>query len=66
MTCTFQNAIEASRIIVDKVTDPAGSAQVFDFTLSGGGNTVNFQLTGPAAEIVPRLLASPTSNDGNG
>jgi hypothetical protein len=46
VTCTFQNAIEPGRIIVDKVTDPVGSAQLFDFTLSGGGASRTFQLTG--------------------
>jgi hypothetical protein len=66
VTCTFQNAIEASRIIVDKVTDPDDSSEVFDFTLSGDGNTVDFQLTGPgvpfnSGELTPSTEAGTYS-----
>ena len=33
MTCTFNN-VQRGRILVDKVTDPAGSAAVFEFNPS--------------------------------
>jgi len=37
ITCTFTNTIQRGNIIVDKVTDPVGSPQVFDFTSSWAG-----------------------------
>jgi len=36
VTCTFTNTIQRGRIIVDKVTDPPGSLQSFDFTTNYG------------------------------
>ncbi len=43
--CYFVNT-QRGRIIVDKVTDPSGSAQLFDFSLTGGPSALNqiFQL----------------------
>jgi uncharacterized repeat protein (TIGR01451 family) len=45
VNCTFTNT-KRGRIIIDKVTDPAGHAQLFDFTLTGGPSALNaaFQL----------------------
>jgi hypothetical protein len=36
VTCTFTNTIQRGNIVVDKVTDPAGSTQSFDFTPNYG------------------------------
>jgi hypothetical protein len=46
VTCTFTDR-KRGHIIIDKVTDPSGSAQSFDFTLTGGPSTLNqsFSLT---------------------
>ena len=41
---TFGN-VRGGRIIVDKVTEPAGAADVFDFTLRKGEATIDFALT---------------------
>ena len=43
--CTFINQA-LGEIIIDKVTDPAGDEQLFDFTLTGGPSALNqaFQL----------------------
>jgi hypothetical protein len=43
VTCTFTN-IQRGRIIVDKVTNPAGASQSFEFTPSYNGGT-KFNLT---------------------
>ena len=40
VTCTFTNVRRAT-IIVDKVTNPSGSSQSFDFNLSGGPDAVD-------------------------
>jgi len=48
VTCTFTNTqTKRGKIIVDKVTDPAGDPQPFDFTLHGGPDSVSqsFALT---------------------
>jgi hypothetical protein len=44
--CLFEKKFESGRIIVDKVTEPAGDPQKFDFNLSGGPASldVDFQL----------------------
>jgi hypothetical protein len=44
VTCTFNNTIGGATIIVDKVTDPTGSAQQFNFTLTGTGVNQGFAL----------------------
>ena len=46
-TCTITNDDIAGHIVVDKVTVPAGSDQVFDFTVTGTGYS-NFSLTDAA------------------
>ena len=50
VTCTFTNTLRG-RIVVHKVTDPSGDAQVFNFTLTGGPSALDqsFSLTGTAA-----------------
>lgn len=40
VTCTFTNT-KRGKIIVDKVTDPAGYPQSFDFTVTGGPSALN-------------------------
>ena len=46
-TCTITNDDIAGHIVVDKVTVPSGSDQVFDFTVTGTGYS-NFSLTDAA------------------
>ncbi|MBA2346027.1 MAG: hypothetical protein H0V83_13205 [Rubrobacter sp.] len=45
VTCTFTNT-KQGHILIDKVTDPSGDSQLFDFALSGGpsGLDQTFQL----------------------
>ena len=54
-TCTFTNT-KRGHIVVDKVTDPTGDTQSFDFT-AGGTGYGNFSLTDAATpndqEVVP-------------
>jgi plastocyanin len=40
VTCTFVNRLERGRIVVDKVSDPAGDATVFEFAPSWGAGFV--------------------------
>ena len=47
ITCTFTNT-KRGHIIVDKVTNPSGDPQSFDFD-AGGGNYADFSLTDAAA-----------------
>ncbi len=47
ITCTFTNTLQMGHIIVDKVTNPAGSTQSFAFTTTGSGYT-GFSLTSGA------------------
>ena len=66
VTCTFTNTIQRATILVDKVTDPTGSMQSFDFTLAGDGNSVNFQLADAdvpfnSGELTPSSEAGPYS-----
>ena len=51
VTCTFNNTLNRGKIVVDKVTDPSGDPQSFDFSLTGGPSnpTDNFSLTDAAA-----------------
>jgi Prealbumin-like fold domain len=62
VTCTFNNTLQRSKIVVDKVTDPSGDPQSFDFLLSGGPSdpTDNFSLTDAATphESAPLLPGS--------
>jgi hypothetical protein len=55
VTCTFTNT-KRGRIIVDKITNPSGDTQSFDFTTTGAGY-VGFSLTDAAApnsqEVMP-------------
>lgn len=51
VTVTFENDTQWGQIIVDKVTDPSGDSQLFDFSLTGGPDTINraFQLADATA-----------------
>jgi hypothetical protein len=55
VTCTFNNT-KKGHIVVDKVTNPSGDSQSFDFTAGGSGYS-NFSLTDAAApndqEVLP-------------
>ena len=44
VTCTFLNKLQTGHIIVDKVTNPSGDTQNFDFTTTGTGYN-GFSLT---------------------
>jgi hypothetical protein len=63
VTCTFTNTIQRGQIIVDKVTDPAGSVQLFDFTLTGVGVDQAFQLADATTPYNSGDLL-PTSENG--
>jgi len=56
IVCTVLNTVNSGHIIVDKVTDPSGSNQSFDFVTSGSGYA-NFSLTDSATpnnqEVTP-------------
>jgi len=59
VTCTFNNRIQRGHIVVDKVTDPSGSTQSFDFTTSYG---TPFSLTDAATpndsgELLPTVVS---------
>ena len=60
VTCTFENSLEKGKIVVDKVTDPAGSTQSFEFTATYG----TFSLTDAAAPNDSGALL-PSSEAGN-
>ncbi len=57
ITCTFTNG-QRGHIIVDKVTNPSGDPQSFNFTLTGGPSTLNqsFSLTDAAAPYDSDLI----------
>jgi hypothetical protein len=63
VTCTFTNTIQRGQIVVDKVTDPAGSAQSFDFTLTGTAVNQAFALADATAPYNSGDLL-PTSENG--
>ena len=50
LDCTFTNTKQQGHIVVDKVTDPSGDPQSFDFTLEGGPSNLaqQFSLTDAA------------------
>jgi hypothetical protein len=52
LDCTFTNTLQRGNIVIDKVTDPSGDPQSFEFSLTGGptGSTINqnFSLTDAA------------------
>jgi hypothetical protein len=62
VTCTFNNTLNRGKIVVDKVTDPSGDPQSFDFSLSGGPSNPSdsFSLTDAATphESAPLLPGS--------
>jgi hypothetical protein len=62
VTCTFNNTLNRGKIVVDKVTEPSGDPQSFNFLLSGGPSNPsdNFSLTDAATphESAP-LLPGP-------
>jgi hypothetical protein len=50
LDCTFTNTKQQGHIVVDKVTDPSGDTQSFEFTLEGGPSNLaqQFSLTDAA------------------
>jgi hypothetical protein len=50
LDCTFTNTLQRGKIVVDKITDPTGDPQSFDFSLTGGPSNPsdNFSLTDAA------------------
>ena len=50
VTCTFNNTQQRGEIVVDKVTEPSGDSQSFEFDLIGGPSNPsdNFSLTDEA------------------
>ncbi|MFC1701483.1 beta strand repeat-containing protein [Pseudomonadota bacterium] len=63
VTCTFTNTIQPGQIIVDKQTAPTGVAQLFDFTLTGTGVDLTFQLADASTPFNSGNLL-PTSENG--
>jgi uncharacterized repeat protein (TIGR01451 family) len=65
VTCTFTNA-KRGRIVVDKVTVPAGDPQSFAFTLTGGPDAINqgFSLTHAATPRDSGLVKPGTYSAG--
>lgn len=60
-TCTFTNTINTGSITVDKVTDPSGDPQSFDFSFNKDGQTFdNFSLTDSATPYSNTALLSGT------
>lgn len=49
------NDLEWGTLTVDKVTNPSGDPQLFDFSVSGGGSTGNFQLADQSTPWSSRL-----------
>ncbi|QQG43355.1 MAG: DNRLRE domain-containing protein [Candidatus Daviesbacteria bacterium] len=61
VTCTFENTKRA-RIMVDKVTDPSGNPQSFDFNLTGGISEIvdeSFSLTDGSEEFSTGFSLEP-------
>lgn len=58
--CTFTNALKAGKIIVDKITYPAGDSQSFSFSTAGVGYE-KFSLTDLASPNEQILLAGTYS-----
>ncbi|MDX9848796.1 MAG: hypothetical protein RBT74_17590, partial [Tenuifilaceae bacterium] len=56
VTCTFTNTQQSGHIIVDKITDPSGDPQIFNFDASGGAYA-DFSLTDTAAPNDQTLIA---------
>ncbi|MFN3982838.1 MAG: SdrD B-like domain-containing protein, partial [Caldilinea sp.] len=52
---TFGN-VRGGRIVVDKITDPAGAEDIFTFNLSKGAATITFTLTDSSAPFDSGLL----------
>jgi|GEM_PF-1351163 len=63
VTCTFTNTIQRAQIIVNKVTDPIGSTQPFDFTMTGTNVDLAFQLADATTPYNSGDLL-PTSENG--
>ncbi len=51
VTCTFTNTLQTGHLIVDKITNPAGNATVFNISASGSGT-----ITGGGAGTVTDAL----------
>ncbi len=45
VTCVFTNTAQPGQVIVDKITDPTADLTEFDFSLSGGPDTINQTFT---------------------
>ena len=60
IVCTITNTLQNGHIIVDKVTNPTGDSQSFDFD-AGGGTYADFALTDAAIPNDQELLAGAYS-----
>jgi len=60
ISCTYTNTLQTGHIIVDKITDPAGDPQSFNFDASGG-TYGDFSLTDAAAPNNQELIAGAYS-----
>jgi len=66
VTCTFYNSIKPGKIVVDKVvTDPTGSTESFNFTLTGTPVAQNFPLTDAATPYDSGDLLPSSESGGN-
>jgi plastocyanin len=64
VTCTFNNRISRGNIVVDKVTDPSGSSQSFDFETSyapGGFSLTDGAAPNDSGDLLPTSESSTYS-----
>ncbi|OQA93065.1 MAG: Serine-aspartate repeat-containing protein D precursor [Microgenomates group bacterium ADurb.Bin219] len=60
VVCTFTNSYKQGKIVVDKVTNPSGDSQSFNFTTTGSGYS-GFSLTDTATPNEQELMAGTYS-----
>lgn len=61
ITCTFTNTADPGSLIIEKVTDPAGDAQIFNFNSNIPGNNTFTLSTGGAAPLSRTFTITPAT-----